>query len=113
MRNPKSILVTIALSGLLIGLGASPAQAFGSVQWGDACLAGYAGSSTYASATGISHANTARSGGTFCSYIGVALRYYAGAGPRVESQTSTLVQTQRAVIAYGGWHYSTFSTQDT
>ena len=105
MKRTKRFIGVAAAGALtLAAIGiASPAYAVGSVSWGTLCLAGYAGSSTYASATGIGNANTFKNGG-YCTNIGVALRYSSGWGSSVQSVTANNVSTSRAALISGGWH---------
>jgi len=99
----KKLLTAAAIGGLLVVGAAAPAHA-GSGNWiGGLCGGGYAGSSSYASSTGQSYANTARSG-TGCG-VKVALRYGVGGQTAgVDGGTANVVSIQRAVVATGGWH---------
>jgi hypothetical protein len=84
---------------------AAPASAMGNVSWND-CFGGYAGASNYSASSGISSANTARSGG--CGFVGVTLRYTESAPTTITGHTTLYdsIATSRAVVAYGAWHFS-------
>lgn len=99
----RALLTAGAMAGLML-IGTSPASALGSYVWND-CWGGYAGSSWYSSSTGRTNASTTRTDG--CGYVGVSLRYQEAAPLSITAGSAgDYISTSRAVVAYGGWHWS-------